>query len=1304
MEKKAYPNRFIKGINSDTANSDKPQDSWTDAMNIRLTETEQGYHASTINGNSPAFALSQDYIPIGSGSYGGILFIFSFNQNTGETEIGTYPSPNYTSQGYTYTYRPLQSFTLDTTSANIDDCLPFEQVNLSDFRARMGMSCKFPLKIKIREDYDGSVNLYCVDNFSPNKVFNSGFIVKTGLGNGRYTTSLQVESGAINLLNESNYHPIVALTSTAIGGKLKAGHYYFFVRYTDINYNVTSFLGMSKPVPIFNEKVVDLPNSNSNIIPTTYGAEKLESTNMLANLAISNIDVSTQFIEIGFIYYYSDTEYDSNVVDNRYRTNGTSSLNVTITGNESLIPVPIDVLTQYKPAEALVAKTIEQVDNILYMANMRGVALDHADLRRYCCAIELKENTSYKRNIEHNEPSSTQNASFITYASQELDVHEKVGYWSEETYVFAVVPVFNGGFVGRAFPVKGYDNRTGALTNPNKQGIFRFSSANQVPYYGGANAAFTNQATIKGITFDTTNAIAIYNSSQWLQQNVIGFYFTRGERNKNIICQGLAVRCYNGGKARNNESGAGWSNDYNFKENKWLPLINGFSYGYYSRTDRGTGNTANNFRSFYKGPGETGMNKVDKLGIFSVDYHLETAQVPDQVHLNILGRAVTEVQTNGSITDRNLPFITSYTIFPPPQLNQGLVAYQQKDLVSQFLRADKKSVHVTGYTANSNRGFVSKVTEGVSAGDEGLYYSKDEQNFLIDNETEIEANLPMALPDYIGIEGIPIRDENWNNRVVNVCRTNAELLNYKDLYDFKNTFFSPISDFVSIDKIVSTPEQTFYQGDCFISRAYMKIVSGYTDEIGDETVTLLTKKYTGSSHYGTTYSENFTPADALPYGWGHYISVVMEHNYNPNYRYEKGRNLCYPISGMDYPGKGFAWLLDSPESNFYNKGYQRMLSPRSFLGIDQYEPIVENRFPTRIRPSIPHIFRAVKDGYRVFSGGAFDFSYDFGEIYELATINGTLYSIQEKAINLHPIQERATSPTTTGDTIVTAQQIGMTNYRQTVSQNLGTQHRDSIVVTEQAIYGIDYARKIWWRLSSNGVEPLSEIKQAKAWVESVLSIGNRRSDIIAKLEESYPCGNGILGYYDSENREVLMTVHNGENSNTLCFAEKLDSFTTRWSFVPRWYANIKDDTYTFGNGQFWLHNENPNQSSFYGRLDDWYIRFVSNAEAPLIKNWDNIDINTNNVELAYIKYETQHQLAAQNPFMATEYWYLPRYRQHIWHLPIRRADNVKNNNISLYSPQSPLVGVWLVVEIGYKDNKPLRLQGTIIYSRIKPKT
>ena len=430
------------------------------------------------------------------------------------------------------------------------------------------------------------------------------------------------------------------------------------------------------------------------------------------------------------------------------------------------------------------------------------------------------------------------------------------------------------------------------------------------------------------------------------------------------------------------------------------------------------------------------------------------------------------------------------------------------------------------------------------------------------------------------------------------------------------------------------------------------------------------------------------------------VILVLENDYNHNYRHEKGRNYFYPATGQDRPGKDFAWLLNSPESFFYNKGYNRILSGRGILGIDTFEPITDNLFKTRIRPSLPHIQGGIKDGYRQFTGSRYDFSYNHGEIYALATLNGVLFSIQESAVNEHPIQERATNTTESGNTIVTAQQIGLTEYSRLLTIEFGTQHRDSVITTNQAIYFLDYTKKEFCRIVQGGVQPLGELKSAKLFLESMLSVQDPFGDIISFLPESYPCNQGVLGIYDAENREILITVHLKDKSHTFCYSEILDAFSTRYSFTPRMYSNIKDDLFLFQQGAYWRQEVNPLHNTFFDNIPLWYIKFVNNNNKELMKVWDNVQINCNNVTYKYIKYRTQHQLGNQDPFIK-EPWVKPVYRQQAWFLPVRRADQTINNNLNHYKSESHLVGFYCEMELGYQDNKPLSLQQVIIFSRLK---
>jgi hypothetical protein len=88
-----------------------------------------------------------------------------------------------------------------------------------------------------------------------------------------------------------------------------------------------------------------------------------------------------------------------------------------------------------------------------------------------------------------------------------------------------------------------------------------------------------------------------------------------------------------------------------------------------------------------------------------------------------------------------------------------------------------------------------------------------------------------------------------------------------------------------------------------------------------------------------------------------------------------------------------------------------------------------------------------------------------------------------------------------------------------------------------------------------------------------------------------------------------------------------------------------------------------------------------------------------------IKYETQHQTAEQNPYIPiVEFWYAPTYRQNEWRLPIRRADNVKNSELSIYDDfgidKTPLRGRYLIIELEYNQNKELWVREFITFYNI----
>ena len=1343
-------NRFYKGLNSDVSLTDRAQDMYLDGHNIRLSRREEGtLWAANIRGNEETFQLKENYIPVGSVEFDGFLFIFSVNPDINTSEIGSYPSPDPITNEITRDYRPLRNYTPQIYIPDInDECLVSTISDLGDFRTQLlGFRCDRPLRIEARLDFDGSVNLYWTDDNLPWRVINNGFVLKTGRPNNRYVTAGMIQSGYINGINENANHPTVDF-QTYGSGSLKVGNYFFFVRYTDLSYLSTSFLGQSGPIPLF------VSNNAGSAVVTSSG-ESDDLSNKAVNLLIQNLDPNIPFFEIGYIRYFGQDIFECFLIDKRFSINGSTSAGATITGNEPLIALNIDELVLYKPSDALYCKDIAQAFNTFYLANTRGPILDHPDLRRFMCALTLSEN--YINNGPADEIRTDQNGN--PYSTDGNETEEKVGYFSGETYCFACIPVFKGGFTGLPYPMTGYDNYTNLMANSNQDGIFRFRRYFDAPAYDGTDTF------IKGINVNTSGAATIYSASQWLQENLIGVYVSRAERKPNLLFQGLSLRCYNGNMAskitdldynfkKYKEDGSTVSNisflsnniEY-YTSDRLVPLFEPATYFFQNQVG-GVDDFYKWFHYTYAADIRDRNDFVDpnSLGIFSTDYYIGREVVPDNSYIELLATTSYQNHWNRESTSLN-PFpinnasaignwkqnITDPGLSLVPfvdYLNLGLgtnagliqtfVGYNQNGLTLQSpIGFNANTLNITGWTAVPNTRFVSRFDEGKKASQDGMYfYERAIQTFP--GRLHLEISLPIALPDYVAITNAPtysptfnpigdfnhFTGDNWNRGIVNTYISNPNTVNYTDFYDFKNTVFSPIGLFQNITDFLSIPQHTYYRGDCIVSRTYIKIINASNENISQYFYDVLANvEAIGTAVVQNTNAEE--AAEDFQRGYGHWVSIVTENKYNPSYRYELGRNYFYPKTNLLNPGIDFAWLYDSPESFFYNKGMAEYLGPRQSVGIDLYQPLSDNKFPTRIRPSIKHIFGALRDGYRQFTpADAKDFDYEAGEIQAIVYMFDYLYSFQNRGINLHPINERVTQEGTAGSTAILGQSTGLTEFRQVIQKGYGTQHRFGVIKTPQAIYCIDWNKRSIMRIVGGQVEQLDIKKGVQSWFRRIVALGSTGySDALEILPNEHTCGLGIHGVYNRKYKDIVWTLKLGEVEKTIVFSEEMDTFLGTHGYKPNMYAQVEEDLYSFVDNKAWLHDVNAKYDNFYGQQDVWKIKVSVSEGAEITKHYDNIIISSNNRVFSAIKFETQHQLAEQRPFQPTnEFWYAPTYRENEWRLPVRRADNVKEPELNIYDDfgfdKTPMRGRYMIVELEYDGDKELWVRELMTFYNI----
>jgi len=1352
--KEYISNKFYKGINTDTSWLERQGDMLLDALNIRITSKEvDGLFAANIKGNVEEFSLSPGFVPIGSTEYNGILFILSVNESTGFSEIGTYPSPKGTSEGFDRKYSPLQNYTLDNPNIFPDLCDGDDPIVINgiDFNTEsLKFSCKHQARVLARLTFDKSVNLYWTDNFNPIRSINTGFHSETGIYNNLYTSEGMIETGIIDVISENEHFPVVKLQNLDVFGNLRGGHYFFFVRYIDIGYNTTSFLGMSAPIPVFNESETQnyyagtpIPAPPGVTTPTSYGTPSLETTNRNIELNISQLDVGAGFFEVGYIYYYDDKQFEILLVDKRFTIDGQSSQSIDITGLESTIPLALDEFIVYKPVDSIFCKDMTQIDNRLYLANTRGFEVDHPDLRKFFCSVVINEDDSLEKAAEHIEQTET---NINPYGIDGREVNEEVGYFSGETYCFAGVPILKGGFTGPAFPLKGGDNYLALLSDANYDGIYRFKNSEISNFYKN------DKVFVKGVTFNTTTAQGIYDNSTWLQDNLVGIYFCRAERNKNFLYQGLACNTYVGaelydGPERDYRAGSG--NKGNQSESLFknfdiaMPLIErSFPYIFTNQVDQGIFLGEDSITSYQRYHLSNAISENRQaLGIFSFDAHIDRGLEKPGAGKTSFIKKVGYID-NGDWYPRapykdQLSPISNFTMISDEYPDN--IKFSQNDPTGRSKMFVQKNLTYTsntdirggGFKADTynlfawdpiglsvgGRAYPTKIGEGTLIG--GMFYLFSDR---ADTENEeLLASLPLAIPSYVLVDletSVPDNTnlDQWFNTIVNVYKQDPDILDYKSYYDFKTTFFSTITDFIRItssNDILNIKDEIFYQGDCFTSRSYIKLHNKFDDELQDELTKFIAEGEAQSRIYplATTYWEDYFNLglgeyfdqdesryfNKITYGYG--LSLVTENHYNSNYRHPLGRNTFYPHDSNYFCPAAYIMPPNTPESYFYNTGYIRMLGPRQFVGIDKFKPTSDNSFPTRIRPSFKHILNSLRDGYLQFTPGDFkDFDFQYGPINALVSMNDQLYSFQNDAVNLHPINERGVSQSTATDTpFVLGESKGLTEFKRSLSTEYGTQHQWSIIKGERGIYGFDWNKQVYWRVTGEGFQNLGLTKGCEKWIEDIVALQSTGySDIMEQLDDNPVCNVGIHSVYDREYREVITTFifAEEEDSKTISFSEKADIFGAKYSFTPRFYSELERDLYSFKDGKFWRHDANPLYDNFYGQQEPAFVEVVVNPKGEIAKHFDNLILNSNNREFDKITYTTQHQSAVQDPFLG-EFWNRAVYREFQWKLPIRRADAIIDTQLSLSLVQSRIRGRYLIINLQYAGDQDMWIREII---------
>lgn len=1374
-------NTFTDKIVSDLDNSLIKNDQWVfPTINIRVFNKDgKGFIASILPGDDLLFEVTRGYVVIGAQQYNGVLYLVCHDESTGKGEIGTYPYPNGT--GFTDGYAPL---------ANV-----YYQggAYLSFQTTVFNFSLNNPVDIIIKESYDNSVDLYLCDYRNPNRVINSGF---NQLGVFTYRNQILDTwfDGALNLIPVT-VNDLTASIDIAKGGYLKPGNYWIYIRYLTGDYGTTNFIKEFGPFSILWGSTV---KGQTGLQEKDWINDTENVTDKKITLTLTGLDTNYKYYQVAIMRYSSMQENavatkDVYLIDKYYDVN-TSLL--TIYGNETEQTITFEeIVAPTNPY--VVSRSQNQIEDHYLIANCKKVSVeyDRDDFIEFARSITIgcqhdatliasygSETDKYTSayNIE------TGNSQIEFYQDPE-NVNLYLGYFKGQIYPFGIKFLFENGEWSQVFPCKGnYDN---GATDPDGKGLFKFNT-----WLDAIGSGTVSQRYITRVTFDLTLAKTYMAQHPMSFANVVGFRFVRGERIDNLIGQGIVLRGFYGMSLPNYsgsdpytsdgkytfctekfDDGGDYTSGYDTSEAGIIPLFrgnmptefNGDIDGsgtaddvYYGRADengidsswyQGSGNdTVLPSWTTYIGDSSLTKPYYHKHGVFIPDILFESDTfVPETTYLEPLFK----FYDTGS--GANMDAFLWWNTGEPGHCMRDYVL----DMTESVCGTDpdaKITLHSSGgneieckevssvvIEKNQKKGKMNFTAWINDAGDDDEYGLVVQSKFVTRN---------IGICKYIGIEDTTT--DKWLRNLYGLTYPSLSIVNiYKqanndsffqsayESFEISSTVYNDISDTILLGSI--SDSYGLYKGDCFLNRTWFRQSRWYD-----------MNKY-GNTNGNGGFGSNILDDDSRYYQHGLMIGIMTECKYNTYLRNEVigqdetdeeyirysyfPRCLANGITTREWVQLNAGQYLH--EAFQINDGYNKTLSENTTVGYELTEPDREDVAPNRVYASVKHTAGSFIDGYRNIAIDSYrDYCIELGEIMRIMKIDDYPCLVHKYGISQIYLNERAIQNTTEQELTIATSVNFLSERKRTVAE-FGTQHGLSVQQGNVGIYGIDYMKRIIWRIAkaqSYGggfylqAEDLVTSRLIQAQLKEILDWYSETPNIITQLPDTPYSGIGIVTGYDPEFKEVVFTfllgfkviggVSGFRNDKTLIFDEMMNGFKGTYSFTESRYISFGSmllstnhtialpespggSEWTCGN-KIYKHNvplidEVDNYNTFKGIAATAKLSFIVNGVrdeqtailSKIMKIFNSLDIECVNENFYRILYETQYQQGVYlfDPSSAS-FWLLPEYNHHKWHVPITNQTSSEEEN---YDEDSEMQGNWMKVTIEYKGKKDLEIKNVI---------
>lgn len=1117
--------------------------------------------------------------------------IITYSEST--TQINN--SINYFTPREIFKSNPINTSgdTISINSENGKFIIENYKNELIDFTDKnLNFDINHPIDIEIQESYDGSVNLILNDDLNPPKLINSRF---TPLENGLYKivdrsgnndTNIYDElslKGETNLYKTINQIPILTFNGIQSGGELSVGNYVFYFKYVDSDGNETDFVAESGIVSVF---IGDLDDAK-----TIKGAISDTNSHKLVKFILTNIDTSYDYINV---YYTRSTgTINGTEITRAYKLDDkfvvtNSSCNITIIGLEPVTEISLtDINIAFNIIEK--AKTQAQVQNRLFLGNVNKTTIPYeelSDLSLRITPVLYREDDIGSVDEDYNLLGKTNETKGEYY--NPYNIYYRLGYW-EDIYRFGIVYILNDYTLSPVFNIRGIDfhryenNKDLFIGDSNKDsdnGLEIYKIYNMNPNTGDITRnyieidedGFINKDNVilgnaKGVIRirDGNNTSGIINEFhpigikfkfqehnsndnydidliEELQKYTKGFFFVRQKRIPTVYCQGLTI---------------------GYDPLSKLPIIP-INESHHSITESFISN--DNGKSILD-------NEYNNRVVMTTDA-LPYASIIPEAEIN--SGLYSQIFNGSKFTIRE-PLIyvndnNKYFVQTNEERHYYINFYKERESknpdiiknVSLTYIDDNIQLKTSGTTDFSSRAGEAEVAYKYK------FFGKE------DVEKDAKNLLRGCWGSYVGTEGIG-----------EFCKLYDVLIPGYDenlMSDYFKSRFSNSSSYYSIsDRIgwenLNNNYLVCYRGDCYYGNFTHRMLRNFQDPESPTNDTIVDpntweNNFSGTSTGALDYEkcELINRGDVNAIQLGHWVTFKCMSNINLALRCEDDSNSSevvlnghprtfYPISRLNASGE-----YKIPESNVFNAGLNSTTSDKYHFVLPNV-PYIKNEFSNRIMYSDIYISDAYKNSYRVFQLSNYrDYNSEYGFITKIVEWYGNLIVVFERGVGLISVNERVQTGSGDGGQVYLNTMNVLPERPLLLSKLYGSQWEDSIIRTDNFVYGVDTIAKKIWRTNGRTFEIISDFK-IQQYLNDNISLTEREKTPTLGLRN-------VKSHYNKFKYDVLFTFYDDVNITNvlgeivktkewnLCYNERLQLWITRYSWIPLMSENISNVFFT----------------------------------------------------------------------------------------------------------------------------------------------